>query len=136
MSNEATVEIKKIDGKRNIRSEVINFYFGDWSGISPVVNGNKTEINTLVLTLPGGDADYLAAYWYQNRDKIYPEMIIKGKFSSGTNGTKSRAVFTFNEVKINGYGTDKDSQGEFIFNFKIEFEKGSYVLDATASVLK
>lgn len=137
MSEKATVEIKKFDGKRNLRSEIISFHFGDFSGISPALSGGyRHKFDKLSLELPGGDADYLAAYFVQDAEKIYPEMIIKGQFSSGTNGTRTRAVFTFKQVKVKGYGAGKDSSGDFFFTFKMSFEKYSYVLDSTASVLK
>jgi len=136
MSDQATLEIKKIDGKRDIRSEVISFRFDDSSAVSPALSGSRANLNNVTVRLPGGDADYMVAFWSRNTDKIYPEMIIKGKFSSGANGTRSRAVFTFFQVKINGYGTDKDGSGEFNFIFKISFEKVKYVLDSTAGVMK
>lgn len=137
MSDNATVEIKKFDGKRDLRSEIISFHFGDFSGISPALsNSRRHKFDKLSLVLPGGDADYLAAYFFQDAEKIYPEMIIRGQFSSGTNGTQSRAIFTINQVKVHNYGTDKDGSGEFIFIFKMSFEKYSYVIDSTADVLK
>lgn len=136
MSDQATLEIKKIDGKRDIRSEIITFSFDDASAVSPALSGSRINFNNLTVRLPGGDADYMAVHWFRNTDQIYPEMIIKGKFSSGANGTRTRAVFTFFQVKINGYGTDKDASGEFIFIFKIGFEKVKYVLDSTAGVMK
>lgn len=136
MSYEATIEIKKFDGRRDMRSEITSFYLGDSSTFSPAMSGKRDISKKFSVHFSGIDAEHFAVYSNQNPTKIYPEIIIKGKFSSGTNGTNQRAIFTFNQVTINYYRIDSDGRNKSIYAFDMEFEKFSYDLDARAGVLK
>lgn len=140
MANNMVLEIKNSDGKSDLIFELIDFFFDESPHISPGLGvgagiNNSRKIATVYIPT-SGEKQIFHIFKGQSTGKVFTEMIIRGNFSSGTNGTQTLLTFTLSQqIKILTYNITTRN-GEQVLEVNVSFEKMTKKNDSTAGVKK